>query len=174
MRKSLSVWQSMGFIFTGVLGVILHFLYEWTGENSFVAGFSAVNESTWEHMKILFFPMFIFALIENLFIGKEYKSFWCVKLAGILFGVLSIPVIFYTLRGVFGATPDFINIAIFYVAAFISYFAEAKLLKNGSFDCENAGIAFLLLCCIALVFVLFTFDPPSIPIFQDPTKKGVL
>ena len=173
MRKSLSVWQSMGFVFTGVLGVILHFLYEWTGENSFVAGFSAVNESTWEHMKILFFPMFIFALFENLFIGKEYKSFWCVKLVGILFGVLSIPVIFYTLRGVFGATPDFINITIFYVAAFISYFAEAKLLKNGCFDCENAGITFLLLCCIALVFVLFTFDPPSIPLFWDTSKKGV-
>ena len=170
MRKSLSVWQGLGFIFTGVLGVVLHFLYEWTGKNSFVAGFSAVNESTWEHMKILFFPMFIFALIENLFIGKKYKNFWCVKLVGILFGVLSIPVIFYTLRGVFGTTPDFVNIAIFYVAAFISYFAETRLLKNGSFHCENAGIALLLLWCIVLLFVVFTFEPPSLPVFQDPTR----
>ncbi len=169
MKKSLYVWQGMGFIFTGILGVILHFLYEWTGENIFVAGFSAIDESTWQHMKILFFPMFVFALIENLFLRKNYKSFWCVKLVGILVGVLSIPVIFYTIRGAFGTTPDFVNIAIFYVAAFISYFAETKLFTNVNFDCENSGISFLLLCCIALMFVVFTFEPPSIPIFQDPT-----
>lgn len=173
MRKPLIVWQSLGFIFTGVLGVILHFLYEWTGENSFVAGFSAVNESTWEHMKILFFPMFVFAFLENTRLRKTYKSFWCVKLLGIVLGVISIPVIFYTLRGVFGTTPDFVNIAIFYVAAFISYFAETKLFINGNFDCENSGISFLLLCCIALIFVLFTFEPPNIPLFWDTSKKGV-
>ena len=171
MKKSLYVWQAVGFIFTGVLGVILHFLYEWTGENSFVAAFSAINESTWEHMKILFFPMFVFGCLENLALRKTYKSFWCVKLVGIVLGVLLIPVIFYTLRGVFGTTPDFVNIAIFYVAAFISYFAETKLFMNVNFDCENSGISFLLLCCIALLFVLFTFEVPSFPLFQGPTIK---
>lgn len=46
MKKSISDVQMLGFIFTGVLGVLLHFLYEWSGENEYVALFSAVSEST--------------------------------------------------------------------------------------------------------------------------------
>lgn len=42
------------FIFISVLGVLLHFTYEWAGDNAVVGLFSAVNESTWEHLKLLF------------------------------------------------------------------------------------------------------------------------
>ena len=59
MKKSLNLWQLAGFIFTGVAGVLLHFLFEWTGKSIFVAPFAAVNESIWEHMKLLFVPMFL-------------------------------------------------------------------------------------------------------------------
>ena len=41
------------FIFISVLGVLLHFTYEWSGDNAVVGLFSAVNESTWEHLKLL-------------------------------------------------------------------------------------------------------------------------
>ena len=169
MKRSLNIWQTIGFVFTGVLGVVLHFLYEWTGENHFVAGFSAINESTWEHMKILFFPMFIFALFESLFIGKTYKNFWCVKLTGILIGVLLIPVVFYTLQGVFGTTSDFINISIFYVAAFVSYYIETYMMGKEFVDCTYSGIALLFLWCVVLLFIVFTFDTPDFPVFQGPT-----
>ncbi len=37
-----------------------------------VAGFSAVNESTWEHMKLAFFPMLLFSFAANLFLKKDY------------------------------------------------------------------------------------------------------
>ena len=53
LMKALTKWQISGFIFTGVFGVLLHFLYGWTGENVLVALFSAVNESVWEHMKLV-------------------------------------------------------------------------------------------------------------------------
>ena len=56
MKRRLWRWQLAGFIFTAVLGVLLHFLYDWTNESLVVALFSAVNESTFEHMKLLFFP----------------------------------------------------------------------------------------------------------------------
>ena len=52
------------FLFISVLGVLLHFTYEWSGDNPIVALFSAVNESTWEHLKLLFFPMLLLTIIE--------------------------------------------------------------------------------------------------------------
>ena len=58
-------------IFTAILGTLLHFTYEWSNENRIVGFFSAVNESTWEHLKILFYPMIITTIIEMIFIGKE-------------------------------------------------------------------------------------------------------
>ena len=64
MKRKLRRWEIMGFAVTGLLGTLLHFVYEWTGENRIVAAFSAVNESTWEHMKLLFVPFLVFAVVE--------------------------------------------------------------------------------------------------------------
>ena len=97
-------------------GTILHFLYDWTGGSILVSPFSGVNESTWEHMKLLFWPLFLFAMVQLLFF-KDQENYWCVKLAEILLGLILIPVLFYTYNGVFGKSPDWINIAIFYISA---------------------------------------------------------
>lgn len=172
MKSTISAWQKANFIFTAIAGVMLHFLFEWTNKNVIVASFSAVNESTWEHLKLLFFPMLIFAFIQNRYIGKQYNSFWCVKLIGILSGVLVIPVLFYTINGVFGTTPDWVNIAIFFVAVLFSSILEAKLLKEDKINCVSSTGAVLILCLVALLFVVFTFVPPHIPVFQDPITGG--
>ena len=168
MKKTVSRWQLAGFIFTGIAGVILHFLFDWTGGSVLVAPFSAVNESIFEHMKLLFFPMLLFAFVERRYIEKEYESFWCVKLIGIVIGVILIPVLYYTIRGVFGVIPDWVNIAIFFVTAAVSYLLETRSFKQNSVECESPEIAFIILCLIALVLVILTFAPPHIPLFEDP------
>lgn len=171
MKKSLSIWQITGFIFTGIAGVLLHFLFDWTHGSSIVAPFSAVNESIWEHMKLLFFPMFAFALVESRYIGGGYNSFWCVKLIGVLMGVTLIPVLYYTINGIFGRTPDWVNIGIFFVTAAGSYLLETHILKQGNSSCKSPGKALLILWVIALIFVILTFVPLHIPLFEDPITK---
>ena len=95
MKQKILLWQLMGFAVTSLGGTLLHFLYEWLGEAVWIAPFSGVNESTWEHMKLLFWPMLIFAVIESFFF-EEREDFWCVKMRGILLGLILIPIIFYT------------------------------------------------------------------------------
>ena len=167
MKRSISLWQFLGFAVTSLGGTILHFLYDWLGKAAWIAPFSGVNESTWEHMKLLFFPMFIFAIIQGFFF-RERKDFWCVKLRGILLGLILIPVLFYTYNGVIGKSPDFINIAIFFIAAAITYVYETRLFNSGKLSCKYSGFAFGALCAIALLFGLFTFITPRIGIFKDP------
>ena len=168
MKKDLFLWNFGGFVFTSVAGTLLHFLYDWT-KSILAAPFSAVNESTWEHMKLLFFPMFIFALIQSYFF-REFGNFWCIKLIGILTGLILIPVLFYTINGIFGKTPDFINIGIFFIAAATVFIIEACLLK--SYHCCNSPhIPFLIICFIGLLFIIFTFMTPHIPLFQDPVTN---
>ena len=120
-------------------------------------------------MKLLFFPMLIFALIQSYFF-EVFNNFWCIKLTGILAGLVLIPVLFYTINGIFGKTPDFINIAIFFIAAAMAFILESYLFKN-SHSCKSPYTAFLIICFIGLLFVVFTFLTPRIPLFEDPISN---
>ncbi len=168
MEKKLFWWQVAGFVFTGVFGVLLHFLFDLTGGSVWVAPISAVNESIWEHMKLLFVPMFVFALVESWFLSEEYRDFWCIKMFGIILGIGLIPTLYYTINGVFGMTPDWINIAIFFIVAAAVYLLEGWLFRSGIFPCAHPKAAFFVLCLLALVFAVLTFAPPTIPLFRDP------
>ena len=170
MKKSIKLWQLLGFITTSLGGTLLHFLFEWLNEAIWIAPFSGVNESTWEHMKLLLWPMFIFAIIQSFFF-KDRADFWCVKLKGTLLGLSLIPIIFYTYNGVIGKSPDWINITIFFVAAASAYIYEMKQFKCEQATCKRARLAFSLLCLFAILFVVFTFKTPELGIFLDPLTK---
>lgn len=168
MKKSLSSWQLSGFVFTSLIGTLLHFMYEWSGESIIVGLFSAINESIFEHMKLLFFPMLLFAVIEAKFVNEEYDNYWCAKLMGILVGVGLIPVIYYTYTGIFGVNADWFNIIIFFITAAISYIVETRIMKNNLCRLIQSNLAIFILIIIAAVFIIFTFFPPKIPLFKDP------
>ncbi len=167
MKNDLSLWQFGGFALSSLGGSLLHFLYNWTNKSVLIAPFSAVNESTWEHMKLLFFPMFIFAIIQSLFF-KDTENFWSIKLTGILTGLILIPVLFYTLNGIFGKYPDWINIVIFFVATAIAYILETHLFKFNFQKPFPDFLAFMIIIGIGILFVVFTFLTPKLPIFKDP------
>ena len=95
MKQRSILWQAAGFAAATFGGTILHFLYDWTGGSILVSPFSGANESTWEHMKLLYWPLFFIALIQRRFF-REQENFWCIKLAQILLGLTLIPVLFYT------------------------------------------------------------------------------
>ncbi len=167
MKRSIGLWQLLGFSVTALGGTLLHFLYEWLDEAAWIAPLSGVNESTWEHMKLLFWPMFLFAIAESFFF-REREDFWCVKLRGILSGLSLIPVLFYTYNGVIGRSPDWINISIFFVCAAVAYLYETWLYLKETTPCKNTRRAIVTLCIIGVLFGVFTFLTPELGIFKDP------
>ena len=171
MKHSLAKWQFGGFVFVSVLGILLHFLYDWSGENMFLAPISAVNESIWEHMKILFVPMFLYAILEHRFVSSVYPKFWCAKLWGILCGVLLIPVLYYTIQGAFGGSPDWVNIAIYFLVAASVFLLETHMLKHDHVCCKQPSVAFVVLCFLMVLFAILTFITPRIPLFADPIDR---
>lgn len=167
MNRSIRLWQLFGFAVTSLGGTLLHFLYDWLGEAAWVAPFSGVNESTWEHMKLLFWPIFLYAIAQSFFF-KDRGDFWCVKLRGILLGLALIPVLFYTCNGVIDKTPDWFNIAIFFVSAAAAYLYETRLFEAERVACRSPKWAVAVLCGLAALFVVFTFLTPEIGVFRDP------
>ncbi len=165
-QQTLALWQLIGFAAVSLFGTLLHFVYDWT-KSPVAALFSGVNESTWEHMKLLFFPMLLVAVVQSIFLFGAHADVWCIKLRGTLAGLALIPALFYTLRGVFGVTPDWVNITIFFVAAALASLYELHLFIHGKRPC-NTAFAIGVFVLIALLFWVFTFYPPHLPLFRDP------
>jgi hypothetical protein len=82
--------------------------------------------------------------------------------------MLLIPVIFYTYNGAVGRSPDWLNIAIFFVAAAGVYVYEARLFEGGRVKCGSPNRAVAVLCGLAVLFAVFTFVTPEIGLFRDP------
>lgn len=171
MKKGFAFWQVIGFLFVSAGGTLLHFVYEWCNNSTFAGLFSAVNESTWEHMKLFYFPWLFFAVFEAVLFKGQYDRFWCVKFFGLLAGLLAIPVIYYTYTGVFGVSVDWFNITIFFIATAIAFFVETRLLQSRRKCRISAKFALLIIIILGVAFWVLTFSPPQIPFFQDPVTK---
>ncbi len=168
MKKSIVLWQFFGFVFTSVCGTLLHFVFDWTNKNVILGLFSAVNESIWEHIKLLYFPMFAFALFESRYFENEYKNFWCAKAKGFSLGLIIIPTLYYTYTGALGVKADWFNILIFFIAAALSFLTETKKLKNSREYLLSPTVSKVFIFSLGVLFIIFTFFTPKIPLFQDP------
>lgn len=169
-KKSILKFQIFSTIFTMILGTLLHFTFEWSNYNSFIALFSAVNESTWEHLKLLFFPMLLATIIGYFFIGKNIPNFICAKLIGILTAISFTIIFFYTYTGIIGNNFAFIDISIFFVAVLLGEYVTYKFLLS-DFSC-NKKISILILALLLIFFTVFTYIPPKIGLFKDPVKNS--
>lgn len=166
--------EIIGFFFVSIVGTLLHFAYEASGSN-FIAGiFAPVNESTFEHLKLLFYPFIIYGIIEYILLKKhDFESinyFICSKVYALMYGLLSIIVFFYTYSGVIGNFYDVVNIIIFYLSVLIASVIGYRLTqKEDSCNfCKNPTFCISLLILLISLFIVFTIVPPDIALFEAP------
>lgn len=161
-----------GFVFVSVVGTLAHFFYEWSGDNTIVGLFTPVNESTWEHMKLLFFPAVLYLIFLSLKSGRACPGFLLALSLGILAGTFLIPVIFYTYTGILGYHLAFLDIATFYLCTAAAFFTAWKLSANENLK-HSSLLIYYALAVVAVCFLLFTYRPPNLPLFSDPTTAAV-
>ncbi len=145
----------------------MHFAYSLSGNNFIVGLFTPVNESIWEHTKLLFFPMLIYSLYLNRKIKDNYPCVLSAMILGALSGVLLIIILFYTYSGILGFNIAFADIAIFYISVIVSFWIAYKAILSCQFDKYNVALQILSILLICL-FIIFTLYPPDIPLFINP------
>lgn len=155
-------------IFSIIFGTLLHFTYEFSGENGVVALFSAVNESVWEHLKLLFFPMLITTIIGYFYIGKDIPNYICGRALGILTAIMFVTIFFYTYTGIIGKNIFILDICSFLVGIILGEYISYKAMFAEITCGKKTGIfiIFILLLC----FTIFTYCTPKINYFKDPSK----
>jgi len=154
----------IGFIVTCILGIVSHFVYDWTGGGFLIGLFFPVNESTWEHMKLVFFPMLLFTLVAGKRIEGQYPCIYRAMYTGILVGLLLIPVLFYTYSGILGFHVAWANIAVYIVSVLLAYLVVYRVAAN----CKRKDSKALRIVMYALLvmFMVFTVYPPEIGLFR--------
>lgn len=167
--KQLKIYTIIGIIFVLITGSISHFVYEWT-DNNFIAGLIfPINESVWEHMKLVFFPMLLYSFIME---KKLISLFPCISSAlsaGIISGTILVPVLFYTYTGILGYDVfilDIITFALSVIAAFIIVYKLTLSCASKKYSAFLHIIVYIFIIC----FMIFSVFPPDLGIFVSPTK----
>lgn len=158
----------IGFVFVLITGSLFHFLYDWTGRNFFISLFVPVNESVWEHMKLIFFPILLYTLFLTLKLKKDFPPAASALCFGNLLGTFFIPVFFYTYTGILGHNIFLLDLSDFVFAAAAAFAAAYRLALSHRVRTYRP-ILFCLICILCICFFLFTCDPPDSIIFVDPT-----
>ena len=155
-----------------IIGIILHFTYEWSGKNSFVGSFSAVNESTWEHLKLVFFPMLVLGIIEYFFVKKDVNNYMEAKTIGIFASICFIIIFFYTYTGILGTNFFVVDILTFIASVVIGeYIAYKLMIKESQSTTLSKILSIGIIVFFLLCFIIFTYNPPKVNLFKDPTEK---
>lgn len=157
-----------GIIFVVITGIISHFIYEWSGKSFLLGLFFPVNESTWEHMKLSFFPMLLYSVYTDKKIGHDYPCAAPAFLFGSLLGSFFIPVIFYTYSGILGQNYLALDIATFILSILIAFTAAYQLTLSCRLKPYTKALK-LIVVITAVCFFIFTYYPPSLGVFIDPT-----
>ena len=165
--KKIRSYYIIGYLFTAAAGTLFHFVYDWTGQGAAAALFFPVNESTWEHMKLVFSPVLLWSLLLPPHLSDESPSLRPALLFGGLLGTFAVPVLFYTYSGVLGRNVTWIDILIFFISTAITFFCAWKLQNSAKIYEKRTAIYFLTVLFLALFF-LFTFLPPDIGLFAIP------
>lgn len=165
MPNKLLKFEIFSTIMIMILGTILHFTFSFFHQNLFVALFSPVNESIWEHLKLLYFPSLIFIIIGSFLFLAKYPNYLQVKIKYLLLSLLFIITFFYTYTGIIGYHLAILDILSFYVAVFFEqYFSY----HNCSLGTKKILEPLFILFILTYSFAYYTFKPLPIPLFEDP------
>ncbi len=159
----------LAFLVIGILGALFHFIYKWTGENYLIGLFFPVNESTWEHLKLIFYPTLIYSAFEYFIIKNKPENYLTATAIGIFSGKFTTITLFYLYSGVLGFNVDFLNIAIYYISIIVLITVRNRIIKSEKFTTANAKIIsalYLILC--AVLFAFWSFNPTTLGIFTPP------
>lgn len=157
----------IGILVLFVVGSLFHFLYSLTGECFIIGLFVPINESIFEHTKMVVLPIFIWWSIFYLFRKKDlFVNAWFTSaLIAMISAIIAIPMLFYFYSQAFGIESLVIDILILLISLAIGQILGLHYYRHGK------GIeyhfAIVLMIVIIILFAFFTINPPAFPIFNS-------
>jgi hypothetical protein len=161
------LWEAAGAFFVIFAGSALHFVYGWSGNSPVIGLFAPVNESVWEHLKMGFWTLIPFSLVEYAFLGGGVRGFFFSKLAGVLILIAVILGIYYGYMAVLKREILVVDISSFVLGAILCQIIAFRLMSRARVPAWMEALGICGIAVIALLFMVFTYAPPHFPLFMD-------
>ena len=158
-------YRIIGIVFVLILGTLSHFFYQWSGNQFIVGLFSPVNESVWEHMKLIFFPMLLYLFVIIPVLNPDSCRLLPGYFTGMLVGTLLIPILFYAYTHVLGYNLPVFDITIFIFSTVLAFF----IAFHSGLSCrvQKSGlILFIIVLILVICFMVFSYQPPDLMLFK--------
>ena len=169
MSRNVFKWELIGILIISMLGAILHFVFDWSGQWNPLGVIAAVNESVWEHFKIGFWPALLYAAVEYPFLKKYTHNFLIAKAACVYVIPVTIAIVFYSYTSVFGQEILLVDILIFILAIALGQLASYRILTLSQLPRWLDLVGLFLVVLLAVAFGVFTFYPPHLSLFLNST-----
>lgn len=156
----LKKWETAEAVFVACLGTLWHFVYEWSGKNFLVGLIAPVNESVFEHFKLLIVPVFLFTLLQYKYLAGLRGCLLWRKWISMAAGVSFIVVFYYCYTGILQRDVAWLDVASFYAATILNSLLAYQLLQK---PCEGKGkevLGWLAWAATIVLMVLGTLYPP--------------
>ena len=148
-----------------LIGSVLHFVYD-IFPYSVVALIAPVNESIFEHLKLVLYPMLLIDIILLLRNKKTYSL--TSMLVGIITGILSVVLIYYFYHNGLVIESLIVDIVLLFVGILLGNVMMIIVDKHHwNMDWR---INLIILVALIVLFSVWTFYPPDLPIFIDNSK----
>ena len=161
-------------IIISILGTLFHFTYDFSKHNKIVALFSAVNESTWEHIKISLSAVFICSIVDGFIYGSN-PNYFIAKFISLLIVIVLMPLIFYTYTNITKKPVLFVDITSFYIVIVCSQLMFNYILNLNSLSYLYSYIGTIGVFIIFGFYMVLTLFPIKNYLFKDPitNKYGI-
>lgn len=154
-----------------ILNFPIHFLYDWL-PNSLFSLFFPVNESIWEHMKMIFTGFIFFAPIEYLLIKKYNIKVNNYILNLFITAIISIPIYLIMFLPIYNAIGE--NMPIIFILMIITIticeIINYYLNKLDNIKYSNL-IGTILIVITYIIMGYLTYNPPKTGLFYDTHNK---
>lgn len=147
-----------------IFGFLSHYLYDLLNQNLFIGIICPINESVWEHLKLLFFPTLISIIIGYFYYKGIYFNYLKNKTIALIYSLIFIIVSFYTYTGIIGHHFLIIDILIFIISCIFIFFYSLNKINYNYYS--NNKVYIFILVLLVLLFLIFTFYPLDINLFK--------
>jgi len=166
-KKKLKI---LGVVLAFLLCFPLHFLYE--KFPSFITSiFAPVNESIWEHMKILFGSILLSGVIQKIIAIKKkqnYNNICFSNFIGAISSILIFLIIFLPIYNIIGEN-FFITILIMLITIILSEIISYLVMNKDNLHLENVTIVLVII--VYIIFTILSYNPINAGIFIDPISN---
>ena len=170
-KRAVLLWEIATFVVVMLGASALHFAFELSNFYTPLAVVASVNESTFEHLKLFFWPALIMAMVQHAFIKGHVNNYWWGKAMALLATPIAIIISFYFYLGIAlplrGSGSLAFDIGTGAFGVVVGNIVAYRILTAPEKGVAYRTAGLIIIAIMAVIMALAAFYPPEFFLFEN-------